>query len=36
VLPGADVYARDGESVSGHGGTKKHGASIAREAAFSP
>lgn len=36
VLPGADVDARDGESVSRLGGTEKHGASIARETAFSP
>lgn len=28
VLPGADVDARDGESVGGHGGTEEHGASI--------
>ena len=29
LLPGADVDARDGESVRGLGGTEKHGASIA-------
>jgi len=29
LLPGADVNARDGESVRGLGGAEKHGASIA-------
>ena len=33
VLPGADVDARDGESVGGLGGAEKHGASIARQRA---
>jgi hypothetical protein len=31
VLPGADVDARDGESVGGLRGTEEHEASIARE-----